>query len=77
LREYSKDFVTVKVHLVSFVKLVLHKIVELRARIIAKGNVRVEVKVHGFTFANNTKELAINGVFTLVAVSKTMRPIRL
>ena len=77
-REYNKDFVTVKVNSVSFVKPVLqNEIVELRARIITKGNVKVEVEVQGFTFANDTKELAINGVFTLAAVSKTMRPIRL
>lgn len=77
-REFKKDFVTVKVNSVTFLKPVMqNEIIELKARIISKGNVKVEVSVQGFIIAEGKKELAIDGVFTLAPVNEAMRPTRL
>ncbi|MDD2197972.1 MAG: acyl-CoA thioesterase [Bacteroidales bacterium] len=78
LREFKKDFVTVKVNSVSFLRPVLQgEVVEFKAGIISKGNVKVEVSVQGFTFVDGSEELAIDGVFTLAPVNASMRPTRL
>ncbi|MDD2278153.1 MAG: acyl-CoA thioesterase [Bacteroidales bacterium] len=78
LREFKKDFVTVKVNSVAFLKPVPQgEVIEFKAGVLSKGNVKVEISVQGFILSEGNQELAIDGVFTLAPVTKGMRPTRL
>lgn len=75
---FQRDFVTVKVTNVKFLKPVMqNEIFELTATIRNVGRVKLDIDIQGFIISSNTKELAIEGTFTLAPVDEKMRPVRL
>ncbi|NHB68494.1 acyl-CoA thioesterase [Bacteroidales bacterium M08MB] len=75
---YQKDFVTVKVDSVKFLKPVhQNEVVEFTAAIVSKGRVKVDVDVSGFVVKGDEKEKVISGSFCLAPVSEDGRPVRL
>lgn len=78
LQAYQKDFVTVKVDSVKFLKPVhQNEVVEFTAAIVSEGRVKVGVDVKGFVVVGVSKELVIHGSFSLAPVDEGGRPVRL
>jgi len=78
LQAYQKDFVTVKVDSVKFLKPVRqNEVVEFTAAIVSEGRVKVDVDVKGFVVVGESKELVIHGSFCLAPVDEGGRPVRL
>jgi acyl-CoA hydrolase len=75
---FHKDFVTVKVNSVKFLKPVQQNdIVEFIADVASQGRVKVDVDIKGFVVIGDSKELVIHGSFCLAPVDQEGRPVRL
>ena len=75
---FQKDFVTVKVEGVKFIKPVfLNDIIEFEAKVEQMGNVVIKVFVKGDIVERDYSSRAIEGFFYLAPVDNTMKPIRL
>lgn len=78
LQAYQKDFVTVNVDSVKFLKPVhQNEVVKFTAAIVSEGRVKVDVDVKAFVVVGVSKELVIHGSFCLAPVDVSGRPVRL
>lgn len=78
MRFSRQQFVTVSLDRIDFTKPIAQgMMVELVARVIRMGRTSIQVKVELFIESRvaDTRELAVNGVFTMVAVDDSRKPI--
>ncbi len=77
-QHFSKDFVTIKVSSVKFLKAIrVNGVVEFVAQVVSQGRVKVDVEVKGYISNGSDRELAIDSIFTLAPVDEKGHPVRL